>query len=91
MLSPYLPNTDADRSAMLREIGVSSIEELFQDIPERFRHAHFNLPLPLSELEVKKELRQLATRNASLDNYTCYPPFILSLLQITRLFFSQSS
>ncbi len=72
MPSPYLPNTDADRSAMLREIGVSSIEELFQDIPERFRHAYFNLPLPLSELEVKKELRQLATRNASLDNYPCF-------------------
>jgi len=72
MPSPYLPNTDADRSLMLREIGVSSIEELFQDIPERFRHAYFNLPLPLSELEVKKELNQLATRNASLDSYACF-------------------
>jgi len=72
MPSPYLPNTDADRSLMLREIGVNSIEELFQDIPERFRHAYFNLPLPLSELEVKKELNQLATRNASLDSYACF-------------------
>ncbi len=72
MPSPYLPNTDADRSLMLRDIGVSSIEELFQDIPERFRHACFNLPLPLSELEVKKELNQLATRNASLDSYACF-------------------
>ena len=58
MPSPYLPNTDADRSIMLREIGVGSIEELFQDIPQRFRRTHFNLPLPLSELEVKKELKQ---------------------------------
>ena len=72
MPSPYLPNTDADRSAMLREIGVSSVEELFQDIPERFRHAHFNLPPPMSELELKKELRQLAGRNASLDDYACF-------------------
>ncbi len=72
MPSPYLPNTDADRSAMLREIGVSSIEELFQDIPERFRHAHFNLPSPLSELETKKELGQLADLNVNLDNYTCF-------------------
>ncbi len=72
MPSPYLPNTDADRSLMLREIGVSSIEELFKDIPERFRHAHFNLPPPLSELEVKKELNQLATRNANLDSYACF-------------------
>ncbi len=72
MPSPYLPNTDADRSIMLREIGVGSIEELFQDIPERFRRAYFNLPLPLSELEVKKELNQMAARNASLDNYVCF-------------------
>ena len=34
MSSPYLPNTDADRRAMLREIGVASVDELFQDIPE---------------------------------------------------------
>ena len=72
MPSPYLPNTDADRSAMLQEIGVGSIEELFQDIPERLRHAQFNLPPPLSELELKKELNRLASLNASLDDYTCF-------------------
>jgi glycine dehydrogenase subunit 1 len=72
MPSPYLPNTDADRSAMLREIGVGSIEELFQDIPERLRHAQFKLPSPLSELEIKKELNRLANRNVSLDNYACF-------------------
>jgi len=72
MPSPYLPNTDADRQTMLREIGVGSIEELFKDIPERVRHARFKLPQPLSELELKKELSQLAGRNASLDNYACF-------------------
>jgi glycine dehydrogenase subunit 1 len=72
MPSPYLPNTDADRSAMLQEIGVGSIEELFQDIPKRLRHAQCNLPSPLSELELKKELNQLASLNASLDNYACF-------------------
>ena len=66
MPSPYLPNTDADRSAMLQDIGVSSVEELFQDIPEKLRHAHFKLPSPLSELELKEELRQLSNRNANL-------------------------
>jgi glycine dehydrogenase subunit 1 len=72
MPSPYLPNTDADRRAMLREIGVGSIEGLFQDIPEKVRHARFKLPRPLSELELKKELSQLASRNASLDSYACF-------------------
>ena len=72
MTLPYLPNTEADRKAMLREIGVSSVEELFQDIPEKFRNAHFNLPLPLSELELKEELRQLSNRNANLNDYACF-------------------
>jgi glycine dehydrogenase subunit 1 len=72
MPSPYLPNTDADRSAMLQEIGVGSIEELFQDIPEKLGHTEFSLPSPLSELELKKELSRLASRNASPDNYACF-------------------
>ena len=56
----------------MREIGIGSIEELFQDIPERLRHAQFKLPSPLSELELKKELNQLASRNIGLDNYACF-------------------
>jgi glycine dehydrogenase subunit 1 len=72
MPSPYLPNTDADRAAMLREIGVGSVDELFRDIPEDLRHAQFRLPPPLSELELRKELNHLASLNASLDNYACF-------------------
>ena len=33
----YLPLTDADRSAMLDVIGVSSIDDLFADVPEAAR------------------------------------------------------
>lgn len=69
---PYLPHTEADRNAMLRQIGVSSVDELFRDIPQRFRNARFDLPRPLSELELKRELRQLAESNADLDDYACF-------------------
>jgi len=69
---PYLPNTDADRSAMLQAIGVSSTEELFQDIPKKFRNVQFELLPPLSELELKEELRQLSNLNANLDDYACF-------------------
>jgi len=72
MPSPYLPNTDADRTSMLRDISVSSVDELFQDIPDKFRNVPFKLPPPLSELELKEELRQLSNRNANLDDYTCF-------------------
>jgi glycine dehydrogenase subunit 1 len=69
---PYLPNTEADRKAMLREIGVSSVDELFEDIPRRFRDAEFRLPRALSELELKRELRQLAEKNANLNDCVCF-------------------
>ena len=39
MSSHYIPKTDADRGAMLQEIGASSVDELFQDVPGAFCHA----------------------------------------------------
>jgi glycine dehydrogenase subunit 1 len=72
MSSPYLPNTNADRTAMLQEIGVRTVDELFQDVPEKFLNVPFRLPPPLSELELKKELHQLANRNANLEDCACF-------------------
>jgi len=72
MTIPYLPNNEANRKLMLEEIGVKSIVELLQDIPDRFRNAYFNLPPALSELELKRELRHLANLDANLDEYTCF-------------------
>ncbi len=71
MPSPYIPNTDADRRVMLREIGVASVDDLFRDVPEKFLDVPFRLPLPLSELELKAELNRMAVSNASLDDYAC--------------------
>ena len=60
-VTSYVSATDADRREMLATIGVSSIEELFADIPESLR---LTRPLALdagrSELEVFEELRELA-------------------------------
>lgn len=35
MTHRYLPMTESDKKAMLEAIGVSSIDELFSDIPEK--------------------------------------------------------
>ncbi len=72
MPSPYIPNTDHDRAAMLRDIGVDSVDQLFLDIPEPFRDVPFDLPPPLTELELREELRQLSRQNVSLDDYACF-------------------
>jgi glycine dehydrogenase subunit 1 len=60
----YLSLTDADREAMLATIGVSSVEELFRDIPPgvRFDRA-LALEPPLGEQELTRHLEELAARN----------------------------
>jgi glycine dehydrogenase subunit 1 len=68
-MSSYVSATDADRREMLEAIGVSSIEELFEDIPAALRldPAAFSEP-GRSEQEVYEELRALAARNASTED-----------------------
>jgi glycine dehydrogenase subunit 1 len=62
---PFLSVTDADREAMLREIGVDSVEALFADIPAAVRlDRELALEPELSEPEVVAHLTELAARNA---------------------------
>lgn len=63
MRNPYIANTDADRAAMLRVIGVESVDDLFADVPVQFRDPPLRLPEPLSELELVREFETLAARN----------------------------
>lgn len=72
MPSPYIPNTEEERRAMLATIGVASAGELFADIPEKFRHPRLSLPPPLSEKELLDELGELARRNANLSEHPCF-------------------
>jgi glycine dehydrogenase subunit 1 len=60
----YLALTEADKEAMLKAVGVSSVEGLFADIPEQVRlRRELALPAPASEVEVERELTELAGRN----------------------------
>ena len=61
--SPFIPNTDDDRKAMLAEVGVAAIEDLFTDIPEQFRHPAFDLPDPVPEMHLRTAMEALAQRN----------------------------
>ena len=82
---PYIPNsTHAIRERMLREIGVTSPEELFAVIPERLRFGG-RLPLPdgiRGERELRQHLEQLLGRNQhsgevlSFLGGGCWPHFI---------------
>jgi glycine dehydrogenase subunit 1 len=63
----YLPMTEEDKKAMLETIGVSSVDELFSDIPEKVRFkGEYNIKAAKSETALMKELFNMASRNADL-------------------------
>jgi glycine dehydrogenase subunit 1 len=72
-VSRYTSATDADRAAMLEAIGVSSIDDLFETIPEGLRLGRdLELPGGLSESECFDHLASLAERNAHADSEACF-------------------
>ena len=62
----YLPNTEKDRADMLEAIGAQDIMDLFSDIPEKVRiNEQMDLPASLSEYELLKHARDLASKNTT--------------------------
>lgn len=69
----YLPMTEQDQREMLATIGVTSIDELFNDIPESVRfQGEYKIKPALSESGLMKELTKLAAKNADLKQYTSF-------------------
>ncbi len=69
----YIPNSAKDREEMLQAIGKKSINDLFMDIPEQFRLGRdLKLEPAMTEIEVDRLLKSLASKNKSLDNLTCF-------------------
>ena len=60
----YLSLTERDREQILAAIGVSSVDDLFRDIPAGVRFPReLDLDPPLSEQELTSHLEELAARN----------------------------
>jgi glycine dehydrogenase subunit 1 len=59
----FNPHTPADREEMLAAIGVDSVDQLFEAIPEAVRFPELKLPRLLTEMEAAARLQQLANRN----------------------------
>jgi len=60
----FIPNTNKDREEMLKTVGVSSVNELFKDIPsEILLKENLKINRALSESEVKGKLKKIADKN----------------------------
>jgi glycine dehydrogenase subunit 1 len=72
-VSRYTSATDADRREMLDAIGVDSVEDLFEAIPESVRLGRpIDLPDGMAEQEVLDHLSALAARNRHADVETTF-------------------
>ncbi len=69
----YIPHTEQDRAQMLETIGVSTIEELFREIPENLKVGRLlDVPSAMDEHKLFLHLKSLADKNhsaATLDWY----------------------
>ena len=84
----YLPKSDAERAAMLREIGASSIDDLFTAIPEEYRLTRdLKVPRQMGESEIIDHFKAAAAKNANgyasflgAGAYRHYRPVVIDAL-----------
>ena len=63
----YFPHTPSDVDAMLKAIGVKSIDDLYTDVPAELRfQGDYALPSAKSEIELRQWMRRLAAKNKPL-------------------------
>jgi glycine dehydrogenase subunit 1 len=96
-LGNFLPSTDAQRREMMDAVGVSTIEELYTDIPADLRQlaaeAVASLPEGVSEFEALEQMKQLAKKNRVFDAifrgagaYWHYVPAVVSRVAAKEAF-----
>lgn len=68
----YIPHTDVDRAAMLQAVGISKLEDLFQDVPAEYRFPNLNLPPAQSEMEISSELQEMSLANENVRDLICF-------------------
>ena len=80
----YLGSTSLQQQQMLKELGLTSLDELFENIPHKVK---LNLPLGKSELEVARQMTSIAAKNKiyssifrGAGSYNHYIPSIVKAL-----------
>jgi glycine dehydrogenase subunit 1 len=71
----YVPNTAPGvREAMLKEIGVDSVDQIYEEIPQALRFkGELNIPKePASELEVARRIKSTLAKNHPVEGLLCF-------------------
>ncbi|MCW3993681.1 MAG: aminomethyl-transferring glycine dehydrogenase, partial [Candidatus Bathyarchaeota archaeon] len=86
---PYIPNSLPEiKQEMMQEIGMKNIEELYADVPEKYRlKKPLKLPEALSEFEVKKHVEALLSKNKTCSDMPvflgggCWPHYVPAVVK----------
>lgn len=65
----YIPISSAERDAMLKTVGVKSLDDLFDAVPAKHRFPELNLPPALTEMEAAAHLGELASTNENVREH----------------------
>ena len=69
----FAPHTEDDIDQMLATLGLSSVDDLFADIPAEVRlDRPLDIPAGVSEMEIMADLRRLAAGNRHGDELICF-------------------
>ncbi|TYB95645.1 MAG: aminomethyl-transferring glycine dehydrogenase subunit GcvPA [Kosmotoga sp.] len=69
--NPYIPHSKKEIKEMLTEIGVSSIDDLYNDVPSQL-DSNLDIPEASDEFSLKRKLKHLSELNTSLDEYAIF-------------------
>ena len=86
---PYIPNSLPEvKEEMMREIGIKNIEELYSDVPQKYRlKKPLNLPEAMSEYEVKRHVETLLSKNKTYADMPiflgagCWPHYVPAVVR----------
>ncbi|MDI6691156.1 MAG: aminomethyl-transferring glycine dehydrogenase subunit GcvPA [Candidatus Bathyarchaeota archaeon] len=87
---PYIPNSQQKiKNEMIREIGIKNIDELYADIPGKYKlKKNLNIPQSaLSEFEVKRHVETLLSKNKTCNDMPiflgagCWPHYVPAVVK----------
>ena len=83
----YVPETLSEQEAMLKQIGLEKIDDLYAMVPEEARLKDLHIPSGKSEMEVLEDLSSVADKNKVYQSiyrgagvYKHYIPAIVSTI-----------
>ncbi len=68
----FIPHTENETREMLKALGLDGFEELFRDVPQKYRFPKLDLPPALSEMEAFSMVQAISQSNESTQDLICF-------------------